>query len=77
MKKFLELIKKWFIETAWAWIKKGWLHVVNILVVFIAYNSVYKSGRFIEVIFGFWLFCLLVYWVFWKFLGFEKFFKSK
>jgi Kef-type K+ transport system membrane component KefB len=62
MKKLWGLIKKWFQKTAWGWIKKGWLHIVNLIV----------------VLFGFWLFCLLLgYWIFWKFFGLEKFFKSE
>ena len=77
MKKLLERIKKWFKETALDWIKKGWLHTVNLIIVFIAYDSVYKSGRLIEGIFGFWAFILLAYWIFWKFFGVEKLFKDK
>jgi hypothetical protein len=77
MKSLWSKIKKWFTETALDWIKKGWLQLVNVIVVFLAYNYVYESGKFIEVIIGFWFFILLAYWIFWKFFGAEKLFKPK
>ena len=55
------------------------MQIVNILVVFIAYDKISDVGTLpgAETIVGLWLFILLAYYIFWKLLGAEKAFKKK
>ena len=76
-KKLWEKIKKWAIETALPWLKKGWMQLVNIFVLIIAYkgfNELTQPGY--STVVGFWLFLLIVYYIFWKLFGVEKWFKK-
>lgn len=67
-----EKIKKWFINTAWPWIKKSWLQIVNVLVVLFAYGKLDDLGSPAAGLVGLWGFILLAYWIFWKFFGADK-----
>jgi hypothetical protein len=75
-KKLIEKIKAWAVKTALPWLKKSWMQIVNILVVFIGYNAL-DAKPFVQTIVGLWLFCLLVYYIFWKLFGLEKLFPQK
>ena len=65
-------IKKWLKETAGPWILKGWLQIVNVLIVFIAYGAMDNAELAGAGLMGFWAFILLGYWIFWKFFGADK-----
>jgi hypothetical protein len=69
-------IKSWAINTALPWLKKEWMQIINILVIFIAYANT-DSLPGLQTIIGLWLFVLLVYYIFWKLLGVEKMFKKE
>lgn len=88
-KKLWEKVKAWAVKTAWPWIKKSWVQVVNVLVVLYAYGklddaaaafktlgdvSSEKMAAFASALVGLWAFVLLVYWIFWKLLGVDKIF---
>jgi len=65
--------KNWFLKTAIPWIKAGWMQVVNMLVLFLAYtgfDEVSQPGYSAAI--GIWLFILLGYYIFWKLFGFDK-----
>ena len=65
--------KKWVLETAVPWIKAGWMQIVNMLVLFIAYagfDEVAQPGFSAAI--GLWIFILLGYYIFWKLFGFDK-----
>jgi len=74
-----EKIKAWSVKTALPWLKKGWMHLMNILVMLITYMQLHKDGTIqgLEIFVGAWLFVLLVYYVFWKLLGAERIIKKK
>jgi len=79
LKTIWEKIKKWAKETALPWLKKGWLQIVNVLVVLFAYGQFDNllQGQEIHLglvtaVVGLWGFVLLGYWIFWKLLGFDK-----
>jgi len=74
-KKVWEKIKAWALLTALPWLKKSWMQIVNIIIVFIAYKEFSDLEIFPENIVGLWLFLLLVYYIFWKLFGVEKWFK--
>lgn len=83
LKALWEKIKKWAVETALPWLKKGWLQIVNVLIVLFAYGKFddLLQGQEIHLglvttIVGLWGFILLGYWIFWKFLGADKAIKS-
>jgi hypothetical protein len=70
--------KKWVIGTAIPWIKAGWLQIVNMIVLFIAYkgfDEVSQPGYSAAI--GLWLFILLGYYIFWKLFGFDKVWKKE
>jgi hypothetical protein len=64
-KKLWEKIKTWAVKTAWPWIKKSWMQVVNIIVVFVAYDKISDVGTLpgAEALVGLWLFILLAYYL--------------
>jgi hypothetical protein len=69
--------KKWFLETAIPWIKAGWMQVVNMLVLFIAYKGFDEGSQpGYSAVIGLWLFILLGYYIFWKLFGFDKVYKK-
>jgi len=73
MKNLWEKIKKWAKKTALPWLKKAWLQIVNVIIVLYAYGQLDNAGLGVATaIVGFWGFILLVYWIFWKFLGMDK-----
>ena len=74
-KKLWEKIKNWSIQTALPWLKKSWMQIINIVVMFIIYGNT-DSLPGIQSIAGFWLFILLGYYIFWKLLGFDKVLQS-
>ena len=74
IKKLLEKIKAWAVKTALPWLKKEWMQIVNIIVIAIVYAKTSSLG--LETLTGLWLFVLLAYYIFWKFLGAEKMFKK-
>jgi hypothetical protein len=51
----------------WRFLKKWGLHIVNLIVVIMAYDFYDDS-----LLVGGWLFFLLTYYIFWKLLGAEK-----
>lgn len=78
-----EKIKKWAKETGLPWLKKGWLQIVNVLIVLFAYGQLDNllQGQEIHLglvttIVGLWGFILLGYWLFWKLLGADKVVKA-
>ena len=88
-KKLWEKVKTWAVKTAWPWIKKSWVQVVNVLVVLYAYGKLddaatafktlgdiqsEKMVALASALVGLWAFILLVYWFVWKLLGFDKVF---
>lgn len=84
MKKLLEKIEKWAVETALPWLKKAWLQIINVFIIFLAYakfddlaNGEKIDAPLLAGILGLWGFVLLAYWLFWKFFGMDKMFKSK
>lgn len=77
MKKLIEKIKNWAVKTAWPAIKKGWLQIVNVLIVLFAYGKLDDLESPAAALVGLWGFVLLSYWIFWRFLGVDKMFKKK
>lgn len=75
-KKIWEKVKAWAVKTALPWLKKSWMQIVNIIIVFIAYDNLDESTLAGGIV-GLWLFVLLAYYIFWKLLGAEKAFKKK
>lgn len=73
--KLWQNVKSWAIKTAWPWIKKGWMQAVNVIIVFIAYANLSPESK-VEWLIGLWLFVLLAYYIFWKLLGIEHWFKK-
>jgi hypothetical protein len=69
-------IKAWAVKTALPWLKSSWMQIVNILVLFIIYGNT-DSLPGVQTVAGLWLFVLLAYYIFWKFLGAEKIFKKE
>lgn len=69
--KIWEKIKSWFKKTALPWLKKNWMQIVNLIVLFIIYGNT-DSLLGVQTITGLWIFVLLGYYIFWKFLGAEK-----
>lgn len=70
--------KKWIKETAWPWIKKGWMQAVNIIVLFVAYGVLSETTQAgASTIVGLWIFVLLGYYIFWKLFGFDKVWKKR
>ena len=76
MKNLWEKIKAWWNLTAIPWLKKSWMQIVNIIVMFIAYGNT-DSLPGVQTVLGIWLFLLLGYYIFWKLLGAEKIFIKK
>lgn len=75
-KKLWEKVKAWAVLTAWPWLKKEWMQIINLLVLFIVYGNT-DSLPGVQTVAGLWIFILLVYYIFWKFFGAEKAFKKK
>lgn len=78
-KKLWEKIKAWWNKTAKPWLKKSWMQIVNILVMFMAYGrfSNIEGEAGMETITGLWLFLLLAYYIFWKLFGAEHIFDKR
>jgi len=77
IKRIWILIKNWFLETALPWLKTGWLQLVNIIVIIVAYagfNEYTQPG--FSLVIGAWFFLLLVYYLFWKLFGLDKVWKK-
>jgi len=72
--KIWEKIVAWFNKTALPWLKKNWMQIVNILVLFIVYGNT-DSLPGVQTISGLWIFVLLAYYIFWQLLGFNKIWK--
>jgi len=70
--------KKWVFETAVPWIKAGWMQIVNMLVLFIAYKGFDEAAQpGYSAAIGIWLFILLGYYIFWKLFGADKVFAKR
>lgn len=69
-------IKAWFKKTGLPWLKKNWMQLVNLFVLFIIYGNT-DTLPVVQGITGFWIFVLLGYYIFWKFFGAEKAFTKK
>lgn len=84
LKQLWEKIKKWFKETALPWLKKGAIQIINVIVVFYAYGTLYSAageGMSLKIglasgIVGLWAFILAAYWIFWKLFGADKVIKA-
>ncbi len=74
-KKLLEKIKAWAVKTALPWLKKEWMQIVNLIVLFIIYGNT-DSLPGVQTVAGLWIFVLLAYYIFWKLFGAEKAFKK-
>jgi hypothetical protein len=72
-KKLWEQIKAWAINTAWPWFKKEWMQVVNMFVIWVAFEA---TKGFLQDFVGLWFFVMIVYYIFWKFLGIGKLFNK-
>ena len=55
----------------WAFLKKWGVYLINLIVLFVAYDAL--SDSFVV---GFWLFLLLAYAIFWELLGAKNLFKK-
>ena len=69
-KRILNDIKTWFTTKMLPWLKKAWMQIVNMIVLFAAYSSL-NDDSFAGVIVGFWIFILLSYYIFIKLFKFE------
>jgi hypothetical protein len=69
-------VKIWFEKRGLPWLKKNWMQIVNLLVLFIIYGNTDKLPG-VQTITGLWIFVLLGYYIFWKFFGAEKAFEKK
>lgn len=83
LKQIWEKIKKWFLETAVPWLKKGAIQIINVLVVLYLYGQFDNllGGQeihlgFVTTVAGLWAFVLAGYWLFWKLLGGDKIVKG-
>lgn len=76
LKKIWEKIKAWAALTAWPWLKKSWMQIVNIIILFVAYGKMDDAQLAGTGLVGFWLFLLLAYYIFWKLFGFDKVWKK-
>ena len=72
IKKVWALILKWGKETALPWLLKSWIQIINIIIIFIGYVKLSNNGISGAKLFNFWIFILMAYWIFWKFLGADK-----
>ena len=81
VKEFLVKALAW-LKLAWAkvksvarkvlrFLKKWWAHIINLIVVAVAYDF-YEDSLLV----GGWLFILLVYYLFWKILRAETLFEK-
>ena len=78
LKNIWEKIKKWAKETALPWLKKAWVQIINILVMFFMYgqwdNIVAGEPahtKFALIVSVVWIFVLVGYWAL-KLLGIDK-----
>ena len=83
LKQLWEKIKKWFLETAVPWLKKGAIQIINVLVVLYLYGQFDNllNGQeihlgFVTTVAGLWAFVLAGYWLFWKLFGADKAIKA-
>lgn len=76
LKKIWEKIKAWATLTAWPWLKKSWMQIVNIIILFVAYGKMDDAQLVGTGVVGFWIFLLLAYYIFWKLFGFDKVWKK-
>jgi len=78
-KKLWEKIKAWAVKTALPWLKKSWMQIVNMIILFVAYDKLFTyepAPQFATALAGLWLFLLLAYYIFWKLFGFDKVWKK-
>ena len=73
-----EKIKKWAKETAWPWLKKGAVQIINVIVVLFLYGQLDNilEGEKADVglattVAGIWVLVLAGYWLA-KAMGFDK-----
>lgn len=76
--KIFNFLKKWFNKTAKPFLKNNWMQIVNLIVLFVAYDTIsdLKMYPWTETILGLWVFILLIYYIFWKLFGVEKMFNK-
>lgn len=75
-----EKFKGWLKKTVLPWFKKSWMQIVNMIILFIAYDKLFSfepAPQFATAFTGLWLFLLLGYYIFWKLLGLEKIYQKK
>ena len=53
------------------WLKKSWMQIVNIIILFIAYGAL-ATTTVAGTLVGLWVFILLGYYIFWKLFKFEE-----
>lgn len=80
-KKLIEKIKSlyakiinWLKIKVLPWLKRSWMEIVNLFVLFIVYGNT-DSLPGVQTISGLWIFILLAYYIFFKLFGFS--FKKK
>ena len=69
--KLWEYIQKWWKLTALPWLMKSLLELLNLMILFIVYSNT-DDSTYLNAGVGLWIFVLLGYYIFWKFLGIEK-----
>lgn len=63
----------WFMSTALPWLKNKWMRIVDLMILFMAYNAFDNAGMSgWATLVAIWIFVLLVYNVFWQFFGAGK-----
>ena len=74
--KIWNKIKSWFTKTFIPWFKlaSNWMQIVNMIVLFVVFSKTDLTPG-LQAFVALWLFVLLVYYIFWKLLGVEHWFK--
>ena len=71
MKNIWIKIKKWALTRAVPWLKKSWMQIVNVIVLFTSYGCL-NEETLCGTLVGLWIFVLLGYYIFWKLFGMES-----
>lgn len=69
-KQFWLMIKTWFLEKAWPWIKPNLMQIINMLVLVIA-AAIFLHNHMVfgRLIVSAWIFVLFFYYFIWKFIS--------
>lgn len=78
IKKPVAKLKNWVLKTLLPWLVKGWMYIVNILVLMVAYQGFdEKTQPGYSLVIGLWLFIIAFYYIFWKLFGAEVAWKKR